>query len=277
MSAQSALDRLLAGEDVSERDLGATLMRRMASLLDGRVIERLRSRGDKIRAADCAALSIWVDRIYPNGLNPPKPTSRAEAVLLHGDSKKARTAGSPTVLLRSLGDAVLVATDGSKINVRTRAEGMGALGLDLAHNRPTTTSPIAVVENAEPFYDDDLLSRLRLDHHLLIYTHGNPSRNLLEWIAAAGAPSILHLPDYDATGLSCFLRLHAATGGLASLYVPDEFERLAKSYGNHRLALDLSKSTDRSLAASPHPIVREVARVLTKVGVGLEQEALCLL
>lgn len=277
MSAQAALDRLLAGEDVAERELGSTLLRRMAPLLDGGVIERIRSRGNKLRPVNHKALQTWIERVYPNGINPPKPASRAEAVLLHGDSKKARVAGSPTVLLRSLGDAVLVAHDGSKIHVRTRAEGMGALGLDLAHNRPTTTSPIAVVENAEPFYDDTLLARLGLEQHLLIYTHGNPSRSLLEWIAAAGAPEIIHLPDYDTAGLSCFLRLHTATGGLATLYVPNEFERLARSYGNHRLALNLSKSADRFLASTSHPLVREVVQILLRTGTGLEQEALSLL
>ena len=277
MSAQAALDRLLAGEDVPERELGSTLLRAMAPLLEGRIVERFRSRSDRIKAVDPAALRVWVERIYPNGLNPPKPASRSEAVQLHGDSKKARTAGSPTVLVRSLGNAMLLAPDGSEIHVRTRAGNMGALGLDLAHNRPTTTFPIALVENAEPFYDDALMSRLGLDHHLLVYTHGNPSRSLLEWIAAAGAPAIVHLPDYDATGLSCFLRLHAASDGIAVLYVPDEFDRMAATYGNPRLALDLSRSADRSLASSNHPVVREVVRVLTRVGVGLEQEALCLL
>lgn len=261
-----------AGSIPSSR-VGKTLRRDMASLLAGGVLEERRSAGGRRMVVVSPDTFIrWIDQHYPNGLEVvPVATSRLEAIMHHGDSHRIAV-GSPTVLVRALVNLHLIGPDGGRVNVRRRAAEIGALGINLATTSYTTEAPIAFIENKELYEDDATMRRLGYGRHLLVYSSGTPSSVLLTWLSQSGSPEIVHLPDYDATGMRDFLRLKVIAGDRAKIHVPSNFEDLVERYGSKRTAIDVVRH--HRLLQSKDPQVAAIIAVLVRHGVGLEQEIL---
>jgi hypothetical protein len=112
---------------------------------------------------------------------------------------------------------------------------------------------------------------------LVIYGQGRISNQLLIWLANQSHPdfSLLHLPDYDPSGINEFERLRGMLGRRANLYLPDGLEKLFACYSNRSL---LQKRNTQALLSnlrrSDCAEVQRVIRLIDDYSAGLEQEAL---
>ena len=133
---------------------------------------------------------------------------------------------------------------------------------------------VVIVENLEVFLH---LEETGIACDLAVYAAGRMSERLLAWLAspAMSGCSVLHCGDYDPVGLQEYLRLRAACGSRASLYVPDDLMDLLRTFGKRELLSD-SPAVLRSVRASSDVSVRHVLRLIDEAGCGLEQEALLL-
>jgi Protein of unknown function C-terminus (DUF2399) len=119
--------------------------------------------------------------------------------------------------------------------------------------------------------------RLNVKMDAVIYGYGRISSRVLDWIArTAGSDfNLLHLPDYDAVGLSEFGRIHARLGERASLYLPPDLDARFERFSNGDLLKKLnSQAMLAQLRRSELPAVRHVVELIDRYNVGLEQEVL---
>src|SRR5439155_683050 len=79
--------------------------------------------------------------------------------------------------------------------------------------------------------------QLNLGVDAVIYGHGRISSRALDWLACTADSkfSLLHLPDYDPSGLSEFQRLHARLGKRVALYLPSDMEARFARFSNPEL------------------------------------------
>jgi hypothetical protein len=132
----------------------------------------------------------------------------------------------------------------------------------------------ALVENPTVFA---AFEELGLAIPLVVYGRGRMSRKLLSWMAQRSGPDfhLLHLADYDATGLSEFSRLRKALDERVTLHRPENLPALFKEFG--RRGLVEKRGSQRLLSRlrdSPYPEVRDVTQIIDKFTCGLEQESL---
>ena len=119
--------------------------------------------------------------------------------------------------------------------------------------------------------------RLDLSVDAVIYGHGRISSRILDWLVRTTDSkfSLLHLPDYDPSGLSEFQRLHTRLGKRVTLYVPSDIEARFARFSNPGL---LTKANSQVMLAqlrrSDLTAVRRVVELIDRYNAGLEQEAL---
>lgn len=118
---------------------------------------------------------------------------------------------------------------------------------------------------------------LALNLPLAIGYSGMCSNRLLSWLAdnARNGAQLLHLPDYDPTGLAEFLRIHHRLGEAVQLHVPSDLKTVFERYADRSL---LSKGRNRGqlqkLLKTTHPDERQIVAFIEEMNGGLEQEAL---
>ncbi|MDX9750614.1 MAG: hypothetical protein RBT71_06000 [Flavobacteriales bacterium] len=132
----------------------------------------------------------------------------------------------------------------------------------------------ALIENPTVFQEHTHVFGVEVS---AIHGNGRASHRLLNWLAQQHGSdyTLLHLPDYDPTGLNDFLRLYKLLGDRVQLHLPPNLEALFDNYGDAGLLTkDHHRNILRNLRKSQHPSVARVVELMDHYNAGLEQEAL---
>ncbi len=260
----------LASSRLTERDRS-----RLQSLFATGVLEVVRSgAGKTVVVQNRDAFDTFILRNYPSGLEGREEaaTPRSKAVAELRDSKKARATGPLVVLLRGFGNCHL--RSGTEVlPVADLTELAGVAALHLGGKEWKYTGVLAVVENLEVFWN---FEKLKTGVQLAIYAQGRLSGRILNWFSSRAMlqARIIHCGDYDPVGLDEYLRLKAACGERAALYLPPNLEDLMSRYGKKDLLLGSSAAILARLRKTEDKEVRQIVKLIDRYGVGLEQEVL---
>jgi hypothetical protein len=275
------LETLLAKGSIVGSELSKAMRAGLATLFHIGVLTEIKAGGGKrVVLKDKEALRAWIRTTYPSGLSGTSTTlpSRAESVANYANSKRGRPTITRPVYLRGFGSAVLRSTRGSlPLGEMTRTFKLAGVLVDLDVLVDSTDpcfldGTIALVENLELF--------LHIEHvvahaAVALYAAGRLDQRLLDWIARMPAVSVVHVGDFDPVGLDEYLRVRAAVGGRATLFVPDRLAEYVQRFGQRAL-LHKSAAVLERIRKAHDPAVQAVLAVLDAHGKGLEQEALLL-
>jgi hypothetical protein len=260
----------LAWSRLTDRDRS-----RLQSLFETEVLTVERSgAGKKVVVKNLKALDAFVQRFYPSGLlgrsETLLPKSRAVAELR--DSKKAREIGPLMMLLRGFGKCQLRAAE-EVLEIARWTELAGVAAVCLDGREWEYSGDLAVVENLEVFWN---FEKLKAGAQLAIYAQGRLSGRILSWLASPAMMQarIIHCGDYDPVGLDEYLRLKAACGERAALYLPPNLEELMSRYGKRALLQGSNASILARLRKTEDQEVQRIVKMIDRYGVGLEQEVL---
>lgn len=249
--------------------------RRIQSLFDAGVLAEEKSgAGRRLIVRNQQALQAFVLTMYPSGLEGFKGDlpARSKAVADRRDSKKTIGKNPVTVLVRGFNGCTFE-KNGAHLPVAewTRSAGVAALCLESMRGWKCKGT-IGTVENLETFWNIDKLAPF-VD--LAVYAEGRIGADVLKWLTSIEMieTQILHFPDYDPVGMDEYLRIKNACSERASLYRPEDLEKLFNLYGKAQLLRDSSAVLAR-LRKSDDSDVRYVVDLMDRCGVGLEQEAL---
>jgi hypothetical protein len=235
-------------------------------------VEERSGAGRRLRIRDRAALELFINQHFPNNESNEKMSSRVAGVHRFRDTK-AFSSDSPSIIqVRAWqGDVLLKNAERVDADTNTRTHSVFSFQIGAAY---TLNGPCALVENPALF---NHFEQLELKIDLVIYGQGRISNQLLTWLANQSNPkfSLLHLPDYDPTGINEFERLRGMLGRRVNLYLPDGLEQLFARYSNrHLLQKQNTQVLLSNLRRSGFPEVQRVIRLIDDYGAGLEQEAL---
>lgn len=279
MSAQGSirarLDELARSGSLPSSSLSNSLRSTLRPLLDSHVVSEVPSgAGRRLVVLHPEALARFIQDRFPS--TESTNSGRAAGVALFRDSKSVANQTPPILRIRAWQDpALLLDTTCTGAADATRLHGLFACVLAEPH-RYQLTRACALVENPEIFLR---FEQLQLPTPVAIDGHGRLHSRILDWLASHTSPtfSVLHLPDYDPTGLSEFVRLRQHLGPRVSLHLPANLDSLFARYSNPRL-LDHAHSRDSlaRLRSSHIPEVQAVCNLIDRHNAGLEQEALLL-
>ncbi len=252
---------------------GAAFLAELRPMMEAGVVARERAGGGwRVVVRDAGALEAILARRFPTGAGPE--TGRLGGVARYRDSKAVSNDTPPVVVARVFRE---VLRDGAGRGCgavdATRRHGVFAFLLvpGCVHR---AAGLVALVENPAVFLRCE---ELGLGEDMAIGVNGRADGRLLGWLAAQDDPGlrVLHLPDYDPTGLAEFERLREALGSRASLVVPGDIEDRFARHSNPRLLEGIqSRATLARLRGSALPEVRRVVALMDRHNAGLEQEAL---
>lgn len=275
-----ALFALRERGEVPRSNFGAGAKKRIQPLLDGGVLsEYAIGAGRRVRIERRDAFERWIERNYPAGLVvAARATSRAEAVGQLRDAKRTPRAKTDWVIVRGVSAAPLThIRDNHELDIQTPTRIAGGVTIELAEGETGWyhPGPIVTVENLEML---PAIEQLIPETGLAIYTRGQPSQRLIDWLVALSGHgvSIIYAGDYDIAGLYQYQRLRYA-GIPLTMWIPDDLEELFRDYGNTGLIDAQSDMTERyHLRNDKDPAVRQVMDLIDHHNAGVEQEA-CLL
>lgn len=268
------LQRLMAESSLAASTVGKNTRRDITALLEtGAIIRERVGSGTRYRIVDHEAVRGVVARHFPDLGAEFNAPARSMAVSMYRDAKRGVAGRRFPIYLRAIRMATW-SNDHALLDVfeQTRRFGVSALLLE-RDDYWRTEQPLALIENSEPFL---YLNRLycNSDFGSAINYAGWTSYAVIDWLAYRHrAPRILYYADFDPVGLSNFLNLRQALGAQIELVVPGNFEALLVRYGKAKL---LTKNLDKMprLRNSEIGIVRRIAELLHKHGLGLEHEIL---
>ena len=166
--------------------------------------------------------------------------SRAENIAATGDSKSsAVTPFAKTLLLRRAGESPVLYRDKELQELD-----------DIRR--------VVAVENAESFLDFDTLDR-HFDTQAFLYLGGQPNALSREFLSSR---EVLFFIDWDIVSLNFYEDFHCKR---KKLFVPENFDRLLKRYGNEALFLKQRYALRESYSSDASSIARKLksrARVL---------------
>lgn len=246
-------------------------------LLANQILERKRvAAGQRLVVVDRDAFARWVEAHYPKAPETPAigASSRTQSVALYRSTKALRSNLPEIVSVRSLLDGGLV-RDGLPVESSKASAENGVFSFVLRESTPfALRGRCALIENPALFH---AFEDLDLNAPLAIGYSGVCSNRLLSWLAdnAGNGAQVLHLPDYDPTGLAEFLRIHHRLGEAVQLHVPSDLKTVFERYSDRSL-LSKVRSQQRllKLRKSTHPAVRQIVAFIEEMNGGLEQEAL---
>jgi Protein of unknown function C-terminus (DUF2399) len=238
----------------------------------GVIAEKRSGAGRQVVVEDLSALRAFIRRTFPTTDTPTDAPSRVIGVRRFRDSKVYRADGADVLRVRAFSPDIL-RKKGYRIDVQRATRSHGVFSFRLSPEY-TLHGRVALVENPTVF---DFFERIELAVPLVIYGQGRISTRVLSWLdnQRDQAFRLVHLPDYDPTGLAEFERIRIRLGSRVELYAPANLGDLFRQFGNREL---LAKAQSRRLLArlrtSEVDVVRSVARLIDSHNAGLEQEAL---
>lgn len=242
----------------------------------GAVDRRFIKRASRVKICCQATFKKFVESRFPLGIDAKlnEVFDRAGAVIAFGDAKAISRGSEEGIFVRTAKpEIVIFSTDGAEIPVGALSEDAGGAALKLTNDREWTFSgTIAVIENAEPFWQHE---KVLPNIDLAVYASGNMSQRLVEWLTSESMSScqIIHWGDYDPRGVAEYLRLHDRCPGRVESFVPDSIDQLMK-HGKRKLWEVQSRSLEKLRGRTGN---RHVSRMLTLFDhhrKGLEQEVL---
>lgn len=270
---------LTADGAVPASRMSAKARGRLAPLFSADVLAEVRAgAGRRVEVRDADTLARFVARHYPSGLfGDPAADDldrRTLALARYRDTKALGGLDFEIVEYRLAGTSPLMI--GGVVTGRPDTPaGLGAFVLyerGGADRDVQFSGVVATVENPTVFIRYDWAAA---GVDMAIATYGRMSRRLIDWLASESMrdAKVIHYGDYDPVGLSEFCRLDSALAGHATLFIPDEIERLFPLYSDRNL-LSRSASLLPSLQQNQHVGVQRVLRLMAEYGGALEQEAL---
>jgi hypothetical protein len=272
---------LTADGAVPASRMSAKARGRLAPLFSADVLAEVRvGAGRRVEVRDAATLARFVMRHYPAGLfgDPAAAEDldrRTLALARYRDTKALGGLDFEIVEYRLAGTSPLILGG----VVTGRPETPGGLGAFVLYEKRRDADQdvqfsgvVATVENPTVFIRYDWAAA---GVDMAIATYGRMSRRLIDWLASESMrdAQVIHYGDYDPVGLSEFCRLDIALGGRASLFIPDQIERLFSQYSDREL-LSRSAGMLPSLQHNQHAGVQRVLRLMAEYGGALEHEAL---
>ena len=252
---------------------GSSFLADLRPLLESGVVARERSGGGwRVVVRDATALAAVIARRFPSDSGPA--VGRLAGVARYRDSKAVANDTPPVVLARALRN-VLVDGDGTVCNAVEATSRHGIFAFVLG---PECTSrvmgPIALVENPAVFLR---FEQLDLGVEMAIGVNGRAHGRLVEWLSRQDSPGfqVLHLPDYDPTGLAEYQRLREVLGTRVRLHLPEDLATRFERHSSPRLLEGIrSRAMLAKLRASGVEEIRRVVALIDRHNAGLEQESL---
>jgi hypothetical protein len=271
------LQRLREHGTLARSQCSGSLLQTLRPLLDASVVVDERSgAGRRLVVRDRAALAQFVRTQFPDVHTPPETPSRVVGVARFRDSKSLPGDTPEIVSVRAWRDTALRRGNDPADAARLTAAN-GVFSFLLEPGTPFTLfGRCALVENPAVFLS---IERLALPIDLVIHGNGRVSQRLIDWLAAQTASdfSLLHLPDYDPTGLTEFARLRERMQGRVDLHLPTDLaDRFARFATRALLDKPHSRALLLRLRAAEAPEIRHVLALIHQYNAGLEQEALLL-
>ncbi len=269
------LETLLAEGSLVASALSKAMRRRLVVLFEIRALtEEKAGGGRRVVLRDEPAVRTWIATEYPSGLRgvqaalPP----RAESVANFADSKRGRRLAQRPVLLRGFGDAEL-RREQESIPIGDLTDRYAVAAALIEKDRPwRLDGTLALVENFELFLH---VERVVPDLTAALWYSGRIDQGLLDWVGGMPAVRVVHVADFDPTGLDEYLRARATLGDRVSLFVPKDLPDLVSRYGQAGLLLR-SRAVLNRLRKVEDPALQSVLEIMNMCGKGLEQEALLL-
>ena len=248
----------------------------LKELLDCGAAKRIvAGRAVRICVENEKAMASFLDDRLPLGLETPHtvPTSRNEAVRLHGNAKACRTSAAKGVFVRSLRPGVQFIGDRGVLPIYELTILSGGAAVAIEEPNPWRfAGQIALVENEEAFWQHE---RALPEVELALFGIGRLSGKVLRWLAGPGFTGcrFLHWGDYDAVGIAEYVRVRDALPGRVRLHVPDNIEQLLSIHGE-RDRYENQLQALSGLRGDLEPLVTRMVQLFDKYRRGLDQELL---
>lgn len=274
---RTRLSELLDSGTLPRSACGRAFLQALRPALDsGVVAEEKSSAGRRFVVRDAEALRVFFAGRYPDAQAFSDAPSRIASIARFRDSKTMANDAEEIVCVRAWNGRALLRDD-IPVDVVTATREHGVFAFTLGDKSPySLRGSCALVENPVMFA---FIERLNLPLDLAIYGHGRASSRLLDWLAQMITSdfTLLHLPDYDPTGLNEFTRLRARLGKHARLHLPDDLPMRFAHFAKRSLLETVnSQILLRNLRQSQVPDITPVVELIEKHNAGLEQEALLL-
>lgn len=268
------LRELASRGSLARSECSAALLQQLGPLLASGVVDWTRAgAGQRLTVREPVRLDEFIAQQFPNSdLNLKWAVGRVEGVARFRDSKAIENNVPEIVCLRAWSDNVL-ARDGNPADVSRATRQFGLFAFLLAEpSQYRLVGRCALVENPAVF---NAVETLGLGVDAAILVRGRCSQVLLEWLGEQSQLELIHLPDYDPTGLSEFERIRTRLGHCVRLHAPAHLEVLFARYAKAELlANPTAQALLAGLRATDDPGVARIVALIDRHNGGLEQEAL---
>ncbi len=245
-------------------------------LASGAVVEQKCGAGRQLAVQSADVVREFHRHRFPSAAPSSNAGSRVTGVGRYRDTKSIANDTAEIISLRVWGtDAVF--RNGKAVGAALLTAEHGVFSFQLTRDCPyELRGPCALVENPAVFA---AVEHLGLGIGAVMHGHGRISNRALDWLAgmADTAFKLIHLPDYDPTGLTEFQRLQARLGNRVALHVPSDLETRFSLYSNREL---LAKANTRAMLArlrhSDSSVILRIVEMIDRHNAGLEHESLLL-
>jgi hypothetical protein len=273
---QKALKKLQDNGSIPESACSGSFLSRIHPLISSGILSWEKSgAGRRLAMRNAAAFSDFYSKHFPHSEEQTSAAPRrVQGVARFRRSKAVRGTDEDIVLVRGWRNGQLL-HNGEVLPVSepTRMHGLLAFLL-----RSETTyklcGRVATVENQTVFTN---FERLNTGISLALYTQGCLSKRVITWLAAqTGAGlEIVHVGDYDPTGLEEYRRLRKACGKNVSLFLLPNLKQLFHDYSDPSLIKRArSQALLQRLRLVEDVALRTVLGYIDDENAGLEHEGL---
>jgi hypothetical protein len=268
------LRRLLSDSSLPGSACSNVLLRLLKPLLAGGVLawEKMGA-GERLVIRNRTAFMEFLSRQFPRIESEVKHLPpRVQGIARFRDSKRLRGTGDEILCVRSWSDDALL-HHGHPVGAMDATAKHGVFSFMLGDGSYSLTGRVATVENLTVFTH---FERLKTGISLALYTNGRLSNRVLSWLVAQASKGleVVHVGDYDPTGLDEYRRLRKACKAV-TLFLWPNLPHLFDTYGNRSL-LRLVKSQQlmQRLRALDDPSLQTVVALMDATNSCLEHEGL---
>jgi len=274
----AVLRRLSAQGSLAESACSRSFLTIISSLVNGGVVAWEKSgAGKRLAVRDSLAFAHFLARHFPKGETEVATAAlRVQGAARFRDTKALRGTGEEIICVRGWHNGALLCK-GEPVSIIELTQNYGLMAFLLRdESNYELRGRIATVENPTAF---TRFEKLGGEIPLALYTRGCFSKRVLRWLTnqAESGLEIVHFGDYDPVGLKEYLKLRAACGDNAYLYLPQNLRDLFQRYSNPKLLQRRkSQSVLQRLRKTDDVSVLKVVKLIEETNGGLEQEALLL-